>query len=529
MKLHVAIAILLLLAGFSRAETIKLKDGTVLEGTVIKQGDKYWIKTPDGESRTIPASEVEVVGAAAKQQNDDADGQALPSNASHEFLATKRKADAVDTPIAAVSIWQAFIEKSTSESDKQAAQTEMDKWQQLADGNAEKIHGKWIGGEERKAILQKHHALMTQGWDLLRSDQTLPAMKKLEEAAKVYPNSFEVNFLIGYLMMLQRKEEAATRYFEQALRVRPNAPEALANLGLIHLTKKQHARAIQTMYRAVQNGDSKEMTQNLINAIAGAPPAVQNSYTVKQASEAARLLAVKYGIKGPTQQLMLVPLRPESMARTPDEDAMAGATSSGTGFVINDEGLIVTNRHVVDEGKTIMVVTSDQKKRAAEVVVIDDEQDLALIRIKPEGKIPFLQFSGLDSPADGAECTVMGFPMLTRLGASIKITRGIVSSSSDQNGFGADVLIDAKVNPGNSGGPILDRYGNVMAVVSMKSLASASEESYGMGISAGRVRKFLTKNKITLPAADATEAPSLSTEEIAAKVKPATVCILVTY
>ena len=71
----------------------------------------------------------------------------------------------------------------------------------------------------------------------------------------------------------------------------------------------------------------------------------------------------------------------------------------------------------------------------------------------------------------------MGYPLLDRLGAAIKVTRGIVSSgaagATRRSLVGPDVIFDAKVNPGNSGGPILDRHGNVMAIVSMKTIASA--------------------------------------------------------
>jgi S1-C subfamily serine protease len=122
----------------------------------------------------------------------------------------------------------------------------------------------------------------------------------------------------------------------------------------------------------------------------------------------------------------------------------------------------------------------------------------------------------------------MGYPLIDRLGAAIKITRGIVSSSTAGSTGAADVLIDAKVNPGNSGGPILDRHGNVMAIISMKSLATATEESYGLGISAGRIRRFLAKNNVKVEAG-AEGATTLSAQDIAAKVKPAAVCILATH
>src|SRR5690606_8683326 len=149
-------------------------------------------------------------------------------------------------------------------------------------------------------------------------------------------------------------------------------------------------------------------------------------------------------------------------------------------------------------------------------------------RIKPRRneKLAHLAFIATDKPSDGAEVTVMGYPLIDRLGRAVKITRGIVSSSS--NPGIADVLVDAKINPGNSGGPMMDRYGNVMAVVCMKSYASATEDSYGMGISAGTAVKFLARHGIT-PAPGSSDGDALTTEQIVARAKPATVCILTTH
>ena len=137
-----------------------------------------------------------------------------------------------------------------------------------------------------------------------------------------------------------------------------------------------------------------------------------------------------------------------------------------------------------------------------------------------------MHLAATDAPPDGAECTVIGYPLIDRLGATAKITRGIVSSAERQMGE-VDVVIDAKVNPGNSGGPILDKHANVMAIVCMKSLASTTEDSYGLGISsgasAGSWPNITSRSPKPRP-----RRPALSAEEIAAKVKPATVCILST-
>ena len=102
----------------------------------------------------------------------------------------------------------------------------------------------------------------------------------------------------------------------------------------------------------------------------------------------------------------------------------------------------------------------------------------------------------------------MGFPMVDQLGFDLKITRGVVSSSAQDQGNGADVLTDAKVNPGNSGGPVVDRFGNVMAIVSMKSLTTGDYDSYGIGISAGHIREFLGRNHVDLPLGDESGDPA---------------------
>ena len=70
----------------------------------------------------------------------------------------------------------------------------------------------------------------------------------------------------------------------------------------------------------------------------------------------------------------------------------------------------------------------------------------------------------------------MGFPLIDRMGASIKVTQGIVSGTG-RSDAGADVVIDAKVNPGNSGGPLLDKFGRVIGIITMKTPPGSSYPS----------------------------------------------------
>jgi serine protease Do len=176
----------------------------------------------------------------------------------------------------------------------------------------------------------------------------------------------------------------------------------------------------------------------------------------------------------------------------------------------------------------LLVRLADGSQKQAERVVIDDEQDLALIRIKSDKPLPFLQLAATDEPGPGAECTALGFPLGNIMRLTLQVTPGSVSSVIDADT--ANIVVTCKVNPGNSGGPLVDKFGNVVGIVTQKTLSNTSVESYGKAISAGRIRDFLkkqaAKSKAVLKNGDDGPA-SLNTEAIYKKVSPAAVCIII--
>ncbi len=514
-----------------RADKITLKDGTVLEGRTIKQSGGYWIKLADGSTQTVSNDDIATVERSVPPASSDTGGSigvgAQPGG-SASLEVTKHKADAVDAPMAAVAIWQQFIDSKPSDEDLKVADQEMANWKKLADEGAERIRGKWIGGEEKKALLEKVAELQRQYIDLIKANETLAAVKKLQEAYALYPNSYHITFALGYLSLLEKEQDKAIQYFEQTLKLKPDLAPAMGNIGIALIGKNKLAEGLLKLEQAAQDGDSPELAHDLALGITHLTEVQRDSDRLKPVIDTSSLLQSKYArfsAAFPPDKYMLIPLR--ERPTDGQQEAGAGKMWCGTGFLVSKDGLVLTNRHVARDAKTLMVTLDGGVQTTAKVVTIDDEQDLALLRIDPDvAKGSFVKFAPADTPAAGADCTVMGFPLLDRLGSNIKITRGIVTGIQ-QADLDADVLIDAKVNPGNSGGPILDRFGNVMAIVSMKTLSSTSEDTYGIGISAGHIRKFLDKNHVTVES-DGETGSALTTEQIVAKIRPATVLIFAT-
>lgn len=525
------VPMLLLIVSAGWAGKIVLKDGTVLEGTVIKTSDGYWVKSSDGGTKTVAAEDVQSVdnGDSDAAPSSDATGVA-DDDASMAFRTARDRATEAESALAAVSIWQQFVDKYPDSADIPIARGELDRWKKLAADGAEKINGEWVGGEERKKIIAQADELTGQAVDMLEKDETLQAIDKLKQSVKIYPNSFLTNYSLGYVTMQERDYDEAAQYFSRSIRLRPQSAEAENNLAIANFFRKRFEIAIDEFVSAVKIEDSKDVVQNLVTALALAPSDFRTLPRMKSTLEAASLLQSKYDIAGPSNddRFWLLPPSAPHNHRAPSPDGRAGSLAwSGTGFFIDGDGLILTNRHVANGSKNLLVVLPSGDSVSADVVAIDDQFDLALIRAHVKGKMPFLHLAPEDSPNEGADCVVMGFPMIDELGADLKITRGVVSSSSQDQGNGADVLTDAKVNPGNSGGPIVDKFGNVMAIVCMKSITTGEYDSYGIGISAGHIREFLKRSHVGVqPGAEGSAV--LSTEQAVTKVKPATVCILAT-
>ena len=156
----------------------------------------------------------------------------------------------------------------------------------------------------------------------------------------------------------------------------------------------------------------------------------------------------------------------------------------GTGFVLREDGYIATNYHVVEDGQTVTVVTYDGEEYEAEVVNYSEPDDLAVLKIDAED-LPVLPIGDSDDVLVGDDVVVIGHPAGLSYGWST--TNGILSainrevkiknSDGTLNKKMTLLQTNANVNSGNSGGPMLNEYGEVIGIISMK-LADGYE---GMG------------------------------------------------
>lgn len=170
-----------------------------------------------------------------------------------------------------------------------------------------------------------------------------------------------------------------------------------------------------------------------------------------------------------------------------DYEMVQRAEWSGTGFAIYD-GYIATNYHVANGAKTIRVrgIDGDMKKSYKGFVVAKDkEHDLAIIRIADKdfdgfGEIPYAIGKAVVDVGD--DIFVLGYPMTDTMGEEIKLTDGVISSSSGYKGNESMYQISAAVQPGNSGGPLFNEDGSVIGIVCAKH-ADAENANYAIKVS----------------------------------------------
>ena len=160
------------------------------------------------------------------------------------------------------------------------------------------------------------------------------------------------------------------------------------------------------------------------------------------------------------------------------------ATATGTGFVVDGKGHIVTAAHVVEGASSISVKFQDGTTRTAKVLGTDEATDVAVLSIDPSGlTLHPLALGSSASLSIGDEVAAIGDPFTYDRSLSTGVVSGLDRTISAPNGFTVAHAIqtDAALNPGNSGGPVLDASGRVIGIVDQIATNGSSQTSSGVG------------------------------------------------
>ncbi|MFL2800504.1 MAG: trypsin-like peptidase domain-containing protein [Paracoccaceae bacterium] len=176
--------------------------------------------------------------------------------------------------------------------------------------------------------------------------------------------------------------------------------------------------------------------------------------------------------------------------------------ASGSGFYVSKEGHVVTNHHVIDGCRNVKIFAKGNLIDT-NVIASDELNDLALL--KASVNPPYVFPVSSETPFGTQEIVVAGYPFGNKLSSSIKFTKGIVSSLTGVGDNYSEIQIDAALQPGNSGGPIIDEYGNVIAVAVAKLDVVKIVEDFGtlpentnFGIKASTLMSLLKSHQIPL-------------------------------
>jgi len=226
------------------------------------------------------------------------------------------------------------------------------------------------------------------------------------------------------------------------------------------------------------------------NLAESASPAVVNIRTVKTIKGGGRVF--RHFKKGPFGDDD--PMK-DFFDRFFDEDQKRDfkQRSLGSGFIIDKDGYIVTNNHVIDNADKIVVILSDEKEFEAQIVGRDKNTDLALIKIELNHNLPVLRFGDSDTLKVGQWVVAIGNPF----GLEQTVTAGIVSAKGRVIGSGPYddfIQTDASINPGNSGGPLLNMKGEVVGI---NTAIVAGGQGIGFAIPVNLAKNIIVQLKST--------------------------------
>ncbi|MFE3868678.1 trypsin-like peptidase domain-containing protein [Flavobacterium sp. LS2P90] len=163
---------------------------------------------------------------------------------------------------------------------------------------------------------------------------------------------------------------------------------------------------------------------------------------------------------------------------------------TGSGVIISEDGYIVTNNHVIKDASEIEITLNNKQSYKAKLIGTDSKMDIALLKIDAGEKLPYTAFANSDSVKIGEWVLAVGNPY----NLTSTVTAGIVSAKArnlDTSGIQSFIQTDAAVNPGNSGGALVNTRGELIGINTMISSMTGSYVGYSFAIPSNIARKII--------------------------------------
>jgi S1-C subfamily serine protease len=483
----------------------------------FRPGDLARLKTKDGRVIDVPTTQLSAAdqaflrqrAAPASATTSTAPSDAppvvpltVPAGASKELAAALRSAERRRRATEVLAVLAAFHDSAkTAPADRAAVAVRLAEFKPLAEQKRVKLNGRWVDEAAAAAARASADELMGQGIEFYRQKQEAGFREKFAAAAAAEPEDLRADFNMGLVYAAGREHAKAVPLFQKCLARDPEHPGALNNLALTAGAAAQWPVAANAWRRALSAAPDRRIVHNVgkfleqsLEADLGVPKQARDilalPYTellaggrFKAADETVGWIYLTIDdsdldldIDGRKQR--------RKSTRTPPPTVDGPVVGGGTGFIVAP-GYLLTNAHVAKEGSTFEVRTPDGKLHKAARIAASDELDLAVLKCETVTAPP-LALRAEIAPR-GTDVMLFGYPEMLLLGSSLKATRGSISAVPDPHA-GSRYLYDAVSNAGNSGGPLCDDCGNVVAV---HSLGVNTASRYAGGIPAGVALEFL--------------------------------------
>jgi S1-C subfamily serine protease len=314
---------------------------------------------------------------------------------------------------------------------------------------------------------------------------TLFGLKKFADALRIYrelatacrfcdrTKKAEYYTDLGSLLALTERLQEAEQAYRSAVSLNPDDPGVYVGLGQLYEMLGQRQAAAGIYRRALQVAGTAEGDREV----------------VELARKALARLASAHA--APSNKPPSAPTAGPKLAAT------------GTGFVVSASGDVLTNNHVVARCKEVRAGPDDGDASKATISALDRQNDLALLKLSSPPAAT-ARFREENTVRLGEAVVVLGFPLYALVSKGMSLTTGNVSALVGIRDDRREIQITAPVQPGNSGGPLVDTSGNVIGIVSATLNAIRTAEATGdipqninFAIRGSVVRQFLDSKKVT--------------------------------